>query len=160
MISTDIRPAAARAEAYVYAALRVIAGLMLAFHGAQKILGWYGKGVPPALGSQLWFGGMIELVGGALVALGLLTRPAAFLLSGTMAVAYIQFHWKFALGNGMWLPTLNKGELAVLYSFVFLFIAARGAGAFSLQAVLQNARRSQSHAPGPHRRAGIHARPG
>lgn len=118
---------ALRAEPYVYSALRVAAALMFAFHGAQKIVGWHSTFMPPA-GSQLWIGGVLELVGGLLLALGVFTRPVAFLLSGQMAVAYIQFHWKFAFAGGMWLPGMNQGELALLYSFVFLFIAAHGRG--------------------------------
>ena len=86
----------------------------------------------PAVGSQLWFGGVIELVCGALIAVGLLTRLAALLASGTMAVAYIQFHWKFDFARSNWLPVINHGELAVLYSFVFLFIASRGGGCVSI----------------------------
>jgi putative oxidoreductase len=128
----NLKSTAARAEPIVYALLRMVAGAMFAFHGVQKILGWHAARGTAAFGSQAWVGGMIELVGGVLIALGLLTRPAAFLASGTMAVAYIQFHWKLRLADGMWIPTLNKGELALLYSFVFLFIAARGAGALSL----------------------------
>ena len=100
---------------------------MLAFHGAQKILGWHSQFMPH-VGSQLWIGGLIELVGGALIALGLLTRPAAFLVAGQMAVAYFQFHWKLAIAGGMWLPGINKGELAVMYCFLFLFVAAHGNG--------------------------------
>ena len=127
MISVRIRELAVRGEPYIYAALRIVAGAMLAFHGAQKILGWHSQFMPH-VGSQLWIGGLIELVGGALIALGLLTRPAAFLVAGQMAVAYIQFHWKFALAGGMWIPAINKGELAVIYCFLFLFIAAHGSG--------------------------------
>jgi len=77
------------------------------------------------VGSQLWFGGLIELFCGLAVMLGVQTRAAAFLASGTMAVAYFQFHWKFQLGAKIF-PTLNQGELAALYSFVFLFLACRG----------------------------------
>jgi putative oxidoreductase len=117
-----------------YAALRIVSGVMFACHGAQKILGWLSLNPRPALGSQLWFGGMIELVAGVLIALGLFTRPAAFLASGTMAVAYLQFHWKLELAGFRWLPIVNKGELAALYCFVFLFIACRGAGIASLDA--------------------------
>ncbi len=127
MLGTRIREVALRAEPYLYSALRIVAGAMFAFHGMQKIFGWHSPFMPPA-GSQIWFAGIIELLGGTLIALGLLTRPAAFLASGEMAVAYFQFHWKFAVAQGMWLPTLNKGELAVLYCFLFLFIAARGSG--------------------------------
>ena len=127
MISTRIRELAVRGEPYVYAALRIVAGAMFAFHGAQKVLGWHSQFMPP-VGSQLWIGGLIELVGGALIALGLFTRPLAFLVAGEMAVAYFQFHWKLAIADGMWLPGINKGELAVIYCFLFLFIAAHGDG--------------------------------
>ncbi|HEV8246318.1 MAG TPA: DoxX family protein [Polyangiaceae bacterium] len=122
----------ARFEAPVYAALRIIAGGMFSQHGMQKILGFLSSAPPPAPGSQLWFGGLIELFGGALVALGLFTRPAAFLTSGMMAVAYFQFHWKLQLEAFKWLPLVNKGELAVLYCFVFLLIATHGPGRASL----------------------------
>ena len=131
-MTKQIESLATRAEPFTYAALRIVAGAMFSFHGAQKILGWYAAHPPPAFGSQIWLGGMIELVGGVLIALGLFTRAAAFLTSGTMAVAYIQFHWKFALADGQWIPTLNKGELALTFCFLFLFLAARGSGVFSL----------------------------
>ena len=107
-----------------YALLRIVAGFMFSFHGAQKILGILSD-FQPAAGSQIWFGGLIELVGGLLVMAGLQTRWAAFLASGTMAVAYFQFHWKFQWGPAFF-PTINKGELAALYCFVFLLIACRG----------------------------------
>jgi putative oxidoreductase len=131
MAESRIATFAARAEPYAYAVLRIVVGLLFAFHGAQKILGWHSEMTPP-VGSQLWIGGLIELVGGLLIAVGLLTRPAAFIASGQMAVAYIQFHWKLAVAGGLWLPAINKGEPAVLYCFVFLFIAAHGAGIWSL----------------------------
>jgi putative oxidoreductase len=114
------------------AALRIVAGAMFAFHGAQKILGVLAAHGQPPVGSQLWIGGIIELVGGILIALGLFTRPAALLASGTMAVAYFQFHWKLAFADAKFLPTVNGGELAVLYCFVFLVYAVSGAGAYSL----------------------------
>ena len=123
--------AASRFEASAYAVLRVVAGLLFATHGAQKILGVWG-GKVQAVGSQIWVGGMIELIGGLLIAVGLFTRAAAFIASGTMAVAYIQFHWKFAVDGDKWLPSINKGELAVIYCFVFLYIATRGGGLFSI----------------------------
>ncbi|HBA85328.1 MAG TPA: DoxX family protein [Verrucomicrobia bacterium] len=115
---------------YAYALLRIMAGLMFSFHGVQKILGLLTESQPP-VGSQIWLGGLIELFGGLAVALGFQTRMAAFLCSGMMAVAYLQFHWKFQLGPNFF-PTLNKGELAALYCFVFLFIACRGGGKWSL----------------------------
>ena len=115
---------------HAYALMRIVAGFMFAFHGAQKILGVLSEFQPP-VGSQLWFGGIIELVGGLAVMLGVQTRVAAFLCSGMMAVAYFQFHWKFQIGPEFF-PALNKGELAALYCFVFLFIACRGGIKWSL----------------------------
>ena len=109
---------------YVYALMRIVAGFMFMFHGAQKILGVLSLSQPPVW-SQLWFGGLIELVGGLAMMLGFQTRVAAFLCSGMMAVAYFQFHWKFQIGSNIF-PAVNHGELAVLYCFVFLFIACRG----------------------------------
>jgi len=115
---------------YAYALLRIMTGFMFFFHGVQKILGLLSEFQPP-LGSQLWFGGIIELFGGLAVMLGFKTRWAAFLCSGTMAVAYFQFHWKFQMGANLF-PVINKGELAVLYSLVFLYIACRGGVKWSL----------------------------
>lgn len=154
MSTKDIQTIASRAEPYTYAALRIVAGAMLTFHGVQKVLGWQSGFTPPP-GSQLWLGGMIELICGTLIAIGLFTRAAAFLASGTLAVAYLQFHWKFALSNAMWIPTLNKGELAALYSFVFLFVAARGAGLLSLDNL--KLRRSGSQRVQPARNLGTTA---
>ena len=114
----------------VYAAMRIVVGLLFAFHGMQKVFGMLSESQPP-VGSQLWIGGVIELVTGLLIALGLLTVWAAFLASGTMAVAYVQYHWKFAFGASFF-PTINRGELAVVYAFLFLYIACRGAGIASV----------------------------
>jgi putative oxidoreductase len=110
---------------FAYALLRIMAGVLFSFHGAQKILGVLG-GFRPAVGTELWFAGLIELFGGLAVALGLGTRIAAVLCSGEMAVAYFQVHWKFQIGT-QFFPVVNKGELAVLYCFLFLFVASRGA---------------------------------
>jgi len=115
---------------YAYALLRIVAGFLLAFHGSQKILGFLSEFRPPVW-SQLWIGGIIELVGGLLIGLGLMTRGAAFICSGMMAVAYIQFHWKFQLGSQIF-PAINKGELAVLFCFIFLYIACRGGVKWSI----------------------------
>ena len=109
-----------------YALLRVVAGLLFAQHGAQKLLGALGGNQAPA-GSLFWFAGVIELVGGLLIAVGLFASWAAFIASGEMAAAYFMVHAK----DSFW-PVVNKGELAVLYCFVFLLIACRGAGSFSL----------------------------
>ena len=120
----------AKYESQAYALMRIVAGFMFSFHGAQKVLGMLAE-MQPAIGSQLWIGGVIELVGGLAIMLGLRTRWAAFICSGEMAVAYFQFHWKFQMGPAFF-PGVNKGELAVLYCFVFLLIACKGAGIWSL----------------------------
>jgi putative oxidoreductase len=117
-------------SAYIYAIMRIVIGLLFACHGAQKLLGVFGGATPPAL-SQMWIGGVIELVGGALVAVGYLAGYAAFLCSGMMAVAYFQFHWLGGQPPGFW-PILNGGEKALMYSFVFLYIASRGSGSWGL----------------------------
>lgn len=114
----------------VYAVLRIAVGLMFAFHGFQKIFGVLTDHQPP-VGSQLWFGGLIELATGSAIAAGAFARWAAFLASGTMAVAYIQFHWEFQFGEGFF-PAVNRGELALVYSLLFLYIACRGAGPLSV----------------------------
>ena len=114
----------------IYALLRVVAGLMFALHGAQKLLGIGGPKVP--LGSLFGAAGIIELVGGLLIAIGLFTSVAAFIASGEMAVAYWMVHAPQGLS-----PLANKGELAALYCFVFLYIAARGAGPYSADASMR-----------------------
>jgi putative oxidoreductase len=117
---------------FAYALLRVVAGLMFAFHGYQKLFG----GETPPVGSQMWLGAVIELFGGLLIAVGLGTVYAAFLASGTMAVAYAQFHWKGAL-DANFFPINNKGELALLYCVVFFYFAFRGSGRYSMDATLR-----------------------
>jgi putative oxidoreductase len=126
---------AARAEAPAFAALRIVAGVLFSFHGMQKLFGWPPGGHPAALATQLGLGGVIELACGVLIAIGLFARPAAFVACGEMAVAYSQFHWKFAFARDLWLPIVNKGEPAVVYCFLFLYIAAHGAGIVSVDAV-------------------------
>ncbi len=112
--------------------LRVVAGLLLFQAGAKKVLGWYG-GIPGSgtvpLASQVGVGGVLEVIGGTLLMLGLFTRPAAFLLSGQMAVAYWQFHFP----RGHW-PLQNQGQQAVLLCFILLFVFATGGGDVSLDA--------------------------
>ncbi len=129
-----------RLEEPAFAALRMVAGGLFSVHGMQKIFGWFSPNPGPPLGSQLWIGGMIELCAGLLIAFGLFARPAAFLSAGTMAVAYLQFHWKLQFASSQWLPAINKGELAVIYCFVFCYIAAHGAGVASLDAFLARRR--------------------
>jgi len=115
---------------WFYTLLRLVAGGLFMCHGLQKIFGVLAT-KQPAMFTQVWFGGVIELSCGALVAVGLFTRFAALLASGTMAVAYLQFHWKGQVGRNFW-PIANGGEAAVLYCFVFLWIAAKGNGKLSL----------------------------
>jgi putative oxidoreductase len=115
-------------EAYTF--LRVLAGLMFAFHGIQKLFGILTEFQPPPF-SQVWFGGIIELVAGFAIAIGLFTRYAAFLASGMMAVAYLQFHWRFDFGERFF-PDRNKGELALLYCALFFYFACNGPGRWSI----------------------------
>lgn len=116
--------------------LRVIAGAMLMQHGGQKLFGFpHAGGQPfmgaPALLSTVWIAGVLETFGGLLLLLGLLTRIVGFLLAGELAVAYFTAH----APRGFF-PILNRGELAALYCFVFLFFAAAGGGRFSLDRLL------------------------
>ncbi len=118
-----------RFQPHLLAALRIVAGLLFLAHGLVKLYG-FPEGAEPGpmpLLSLMGVGAVIELVTGTLIVLGLFTRPAAFIASGQMAVAYWMFHAPAGFH-----PILNQGELAALYSFIFLYIAAAGAGAFSL----------------------------
>jgi putative oxidoreductase len=117
---------------YLYVLLRIIAGLLFACHGAQKLFGILGgvgtqPGATVPLFSLLGLAGVIEFFGGLLIALGVLTSIAAFIASGEMAFAYFMQH----APKGFW-PIQNKGELAVLFCFLFLYIAANGAGIWGL----------------------------
>ncbi len=132
-----------RVVPFSYFLLRLVAGLLFFQAGALIILGWFGgmpggAGSPPPLLSQTGIGGLLELVGGIAIMLGLFTRPVAFILSGEMAVAYWQFH----APNGLW-PIVNHGEPAVLFCFLFLYMAARGGGDWSLDALM----RRRAHLP-------------
>jgi putative oxidoreductase len=122
-----------RYSEYVYAILRIIVGLLFASHGGQKVLGLFGgmggNGSAVEALTLMWWVGMIELVGGLLVAIGLLTGWAAFLCSGLMAFAYFIAH----APQGFF-PIVNKGEPAVVYCFLFLYIAAHGSGPLSVDA--------------------------
>ena len=119
----------------VYCLMRLTVGLAFAQHGAQKVLGLLGGQKMP-VGSMPWVAGLIELVGGLLIAIGLAAGWAAFIASGEMAVAYFMVHAK----GGFW-PVVNKGELAVAYCFVFLYIATRGSGRYSLDAAMSRPKR-------------------
>ena|SRR5688572_18790584 len=114
-----------RFEPYAYALLRIVAGLLFAFHGLQKF-GLLGGDMVP-LASLRGAAAVIETVGGVLVMIGLGTSPVAFLCSGEMAYAYFTAHQP----RGTW-PIQNGGELAALYSFIFLYISTRGAGVLSV----------------------------
>jgi putative oxidoreductase len=125
-----------RAAQIAYALLRVVSGWLFFQSGCVILLGWFGgmpgQPSPPPLMSQVGIGGILELFGGLLILLGLFTRPVAFLLSGMMAVAYWQFH----APQGGW-PLQNQGIPAVLFCFIFLYMAAEGGGAWSLDALLR-----------------------
>ena len=115
-----------RIEGPAYALLRIVSGLLFLFHGLQKLFGMYG-GQAVDLTTRAGLAGMIELVAGTLIMIGLFTRPAAFLAAGEMAVAY----WMFHAPQNLY-PVINQGEAAILYCFIFLFFAAAGPGAFSV----------------------------
>jgi len=118
-------------DGYAYSAMRIAAGFLFLFHGLQKVLGMYG-GTQMGLTTLPGIAGVIELVGGTLVAIGLFTSPVAFICSGEMAVAYFMAHQP----QGLW-PIQNQGELAALYCFVFLYISARGGGPISLDRMMR-----------------------
>jgi putative oxidoreductase len=111
---------------YAYALLRIIAGLSFVCHGGQKIFGWFG-GEPVPLGSLFGLAGIIEIVLGTLIAIGLVTGIAALIASGEMAAAYFIGHFP----KSFW-PLENAGEPAVLFCFIFLYIATQGAGIWSV----------------------------
>ncbi len=121
----------AKLSEYAFGVARFIIGFLFACHGAQKLFGVLG-------GQRMWgdplmlAAGILEFFGGGLIALGLFTRPVAFLLSGEMAVGYFRGH----APHGFW-PIVNHGELAVLYCFIYLYIATRGAGPLSLDAAVR-----------------------
>jgi putative oxidoreductase len=128
-----------RAIEAAYFLLRVVAGFLFLQSGAVILFGWYGgmpgASSPPPLMSQIGIGGILEFFGGILILLGLFTRPVAFILSGMMAVAYWQFH----APQGGW-PLQNQGIPAVLFCFIFLYMAARGGGEWSLDTLLRRKR--------------------
>jgi len=131
---------ASKATNITYTLLRVVAGLLFIHTGGLILFGWFGGmpgGVssPPPLLSQTGIGGILEFFGGIAITLGFCTRPVAFILSGMMAVAYWQFH----APNSPW-PAQNQGMPAILFCFIYLYMAARGPGDWSLDALWQRRR--------------------
>ena len=119
-------------------ALRIVAGLLFMQHGAQKLFAVLGREAPVETFSLLWYAGVLEFYGGLLVVVGLFTRHVAFVLSGLMAAAYFLRHVDRAF-----FPILNGGELAALFCFVFLHLAFRGGGAFSIDGWMAAVRRNR-----------------
>ena len=124
---------------YLYAVLRVVVGFLFACHGAQKLLGLFG-GLGPAGGtaplfSLMGLAGLIEFFGGLLIMVGWLTGTVAFIASGLMASAYFMGHFP----RGFW-PILNEGEPAVLFCFIFLYMAGRGSGIWGIDSFRNKAR--------------------
>ena len=120
--------------------LRIITGFLFIAHGTQKLFNSPAspQNAAAPLMSFMGLTGILEFVGGLLILLGLFTRPTAFILSGMMAVAYFMAH-----ASGGFLPIVNKGELAVLYCFVFLFLAVAGGGEWSLDSLLRRGRATE-----------------
>jgi len=121
-------------EPRILSVVRIITGLLFMEHGMSKLLG-FPPGPSPSIFALTWFAGVIELVGGALVALGLFTRVAAFIMSGEMAFAYFMSH----APRGFF-PMLNGGDAAVLYCFIFLYFAVAGGGDWSLDRLIRGTR--------------------
>ena len=126
-----------RFQPYVLSILRIMAGLLFFEHGLSKLFGFPPHGQMPGFMELEWFAGSIEFAGGTLVALGLFTRAAAFIMSGEMAIGYFMDH-----APRSFFPLLNGGEAAVLYCFVFLYFVFAGAGPLSLDALVWRKRRS------------------
>ena len=130
-----MRPILGKWSDETYALMRIVLGFLFVCYGSQKSFGFPGEPLGE-LSTFIHVGGAIELVGGLLIATGLLTSLAAFVCSGQMAVAYFMFH----AAGGFW-PTVNKGDSAVVYCFVFLYMAAKGSGIWSIDSLLQRGTR-------------------
>jgi putative oxidoreductase len=124
-----------KARVVTHTLLRIVAGLMFWQHGAQKLFGWIGGRQVQDLTSLMGLAGVLEFFGGLLIIVGLFTRPVAFILSGEMAFAYFMAH----APRGLW-PIQNRGEVVVLFSFLYLFFAAYGAGRYSLDGLFSRGR--------------------
>jgi len=122
---------AARYAPYVLSTVRIVTALLFLEHGTSRLFGWPSPLPTPALLSMYWFAGAIELVGGALLVLGLFTRPAALIMSGEMAFAYFISH-----APAGFFPILNRGDGAILFCFIFLYIAFAGGGPWSVDALM------------------------
>lgn len=123
---------------YLYATLRIVSGYAFSLHGAQKLFGVLGSdGVP--LFSMMGFAGIVEFFGGVLISVGLFTSQFAFIASGQMAVAYFVGH--VTVNGAALFPVVNRGEAAILYCFLFLYLSAHGAGNWSLDNVRKHYRR-------------------
>jgi putative oxidoreductase len=129
-----LQPASPLWTARLLSVLRIVAGFLFILHGTAKLFGFPAgpnPRPPVELMSQMGLAGVLETFGGGLILLGLLTRPVAFILSGQMAVAYFQAHFPRSF-----FPTLNGGEPAVLFCFIFLYLCVAGPGPWSLDALL------------------------
>jgi putative oxidoreductase len=126
-----IQDTAARYAPYVLSIVRIVTALLFLEHGTSRLFGWPSPLPTPALLSMYWFAGVIELVGGALLVLGLFTRPAALIMSGEMAFAYFISH-----APAGFFPILNRGDGAILFCFIFLYIAFAGGGPWSVDALM------------------------
>lgn len=135
----NIQATAARLAPYVLSILRIVAALLFLEHGTSRLFGWPSPIPTPALFSMYWFAGAIELVGGILLLLGLFSRCAAFVMSGEMAFAYFISH-----APSGFFPILNRGDAAILYCFVFLYIAFAGPGPWSIDALVRGKREAST----------------
>ncbi len=134
--TSGVAAAFERYRPYVLSILRIMLGLLFLEHGMSKVFGFPPHGHMPVFPETEWFAGRIELIGGALVAVGLLTRLAAFIVSGEMAFAYFISH-----APRSFFPLLNGGEAAILFCFVFLYLVLAGAGPISLDALVWGRKR-------------------
>jgi putative oxidoreductase len=120
---------AARFSPYVLSVIRIVAALLFLEHGLSRMFGWPSPLPAPGLFTLYWFAGTLEFFGGALLALGLFTRPVALILSGEMAFAYFISH-----APASFFPILNRGDAAILYCFIFFYLAFAGGGPLSFDA--------------------------